>query len=63
MSDTYDDGIADSSSLPPLTRAVFEAYPRTMFGNTIGPTAGERPLRAMLDALRSLEDRVTALEA
>jgi hypothetical protein len=63
MSDTYDDGRADSSTLPPLTRAIFEAYPTTMYGNTIGPTAGDKPLRAILDAIRALEDRVTALEA
>ncbi|OBF86949.1 hypothetical protein A5791_19835 [Mycobacterium sp. 852002-51163_SCH5372311] len=59
--DTYDAGIADHTSLPPLTRAIFDAYPKTMGGNTIGPTASDKALRATLDAIRSLEDRVTAL--
>jgi hypothetical protein len=61
MPDTYDQGIADDTALPPLTRAIFDAYPKTMAGNTIGPTAGDKPLRATLDAIRALEQRVIAL--
>lgn len=62
MPDTWDTGRSDPDSLPPLTKAIVEANPRTGFGGLIGPTASDKALRAMLDAFRSLEDRVTALE-
>lgn len=62
MTDTWDQGRSDPDSLPPLTKAIVEANPHTGFGALIGPTAGDKPLRAMLDAIRSLEDRIIALE-
>jgi hypothetical protein len=57
MPDTYDTAVSDPNSLPPLTRAIFEAYPKTMAGNTIGPTAGDRPLRAMSGERLCRQDR------
>ncbi len=61
MSDSYDQGVATLSSVPPLTRAIIQAQPTTMGGNPIGPTASDKSLRALLDAIRNLEDRVIAL--
>ena len=62
MTNTYDSGIANPNSLPPLTKAIFQAFPKTTFGNTIGPALSDKSFRAILDAISSLEDRVTALE-
>jgi hypothetical protein len=33
-----------------------------MMGNSVGPIASDKALRAMLDAFHDLEDRVIALE-
>jgi hypothetical protein len=63
MSDTYDQGNADPSTVPPLTRAIILAQPSTLFGNRVGPATSDKALRAILDAIRALEDRVTTLEA
>lgn len=62
MTDTYDTFIASPTSLPPLTRTVCDAFPKTMAGNTIGPTLSDKSFRALLDAIHALEDRVTTLE-
>jgi hypothetical protein len=62
MSDTYTDWQADHSSVPPLTAAIMATFPKTMFGNSIGPVASDASLRAVLDALRAIENRVIALE-
>jgi hypothetical protein len=61
MADSYDTALANPSSVPPLTRAIVEAQPRTLGGNAIGPTASDKSLRAIIDAVRNLEDRVIAL--
>jgi hypothetical protein len=63
MSDTYDSYLADHTGVPPLTRAICNAYPTTMFGGIIGPVVSDKSLRALLDALAGLEARVTTLEA
>jgi hypothetical protein len=62
MTDTFDSYQANPSSVPPLTRAIIAAMPTTMSGNVIGPCANDASQRAMLDALSSLETRVTTLE-
>lgn len=62
MSDTYDTFIASPSSVPPLTRAICDAFPKTTFGNTIGPALSDKSFRALLDAVADLENRVTTLE-
>jgi hypothetical protein len=57
MSDTYDTGVS-GGSLPPLTAAIIAAQPKTLAGNLIGPAASDKALRAMLDAIHSLEQRL-----
>jgi hypothetical protein len=59
VSDTFD---SDPNTLPPLTKAICEAWPTTMYGGSAGPIASDKALRAMLDAFHDLEDRVIALE-
>lgn len=41
MSDTFDTYVSSPGSLPPLTKAVLDAMPKTSAGNTIGPTASD----------------------
>lgn len=53
--DTFDSYRTDPSSVPPLVRAVCAAMPTTMTGNTVGPCITDKSLRALLDALASLE--------
>jgi hypothetical protein len=67
MSDTYDTGTADADSLPPLTKAIRLAW-NPAFGTPTLAEAGLEPvpnvaaMRAILDAVHDLENRVTALE-
>ena len=57
---TYDNFIANPTSVPPLTRAVIAAMPtNAIFGNTIGPALTDKSFRALLDALAGLEQRLT----
>ena len=60
MSDTFDMWKANPSSINPLTAAVIDAMPKTMGGGTIGPTASDKSLRALLDALNALEGKQIA---
>lgn len=55
MSDTYD---TDLSALPPLTRAVVDGM--STGSERIGPVASDAGLRALLDALKSIESRLIA---
>jgi hypothetical protein len=43
-------------------KRLCDAFPKTMAGNTIGPTLSDKSFRALLDAIHALEDRVTTLE-
>jgi hypothetical protein len=56
MPDTFD--TVDPSTLPPLTRAVVLAAPTTMFGGRVGPVASDKVLRALLDAVHAIEQRL-----
>lgn len=56
MLDTFD---ADPNTLPPLNRTVVAA---SRFATTTGPVASERALRALLDGVHNLEQRVITLE-
>lgn len=60
-SDAFDTFQSNPNSVPPLTRAVINAMPKTVSGNVIGPCTNDASLRALLDALSSLESRVTTL--
>jgi hypothetical protein len=61
MPDTYEQ---DPNSLPPLTKAIRESWPdATPTSAAVQPGLHGSPERKMLDAIRSLEDRVIALEA
>lgn len=62
MSDAYNDWQENAASVPPLVAAIMATFPKTQAGNSIGPVASDASLRATLNALRDLEDRVTALE-
>ncbi len=63
MSDTYDSWQQDPASVPALTAAIIDTFPKTLAGNSIGPVASDRSLRAVLDAFHALEDRIIALES
>ncbi len=54
-------GVGDHDLLG-LKRFAMATFPKTQAGNSIGPVASDASLRATLNALRDLEDRVTALE-
>jgi hypothetical protein len=60
--DTYDDWQAAPASVPLLTAAIMATFPTTLAGNSIGPVTSDASLRAMLDALAALENRINALE-
>lgn len=64
MARTYDE---ESTSLPPLTRAIVDTYgrrtPGSNWGAPLDPVFTVEAFSAMLDAVRALEDRVIALEA
>jgi hypothetical protein len=54
MPDTWDTGVNNPSSLPPLTAAVIAAHPKTILGGVVGPCASDKTLRATLDAIHAL---------
>jgi hypothetical protein len=58
MSDTWDTGVSNPSSLPPLTAAIIAAHPKTTTGNPIGPCPSDKVLRALLDAIHAIEQRL-----
>lgn len=55
MADTYD---TDPATLPPLTAAVVNGAATGT--NRVGPTASDQMLRALLDAIHSIENRLIA---
>lgn len=57
MSDTFDTGAAGLAATP-LTQAVVAA---ATFASTTGPVLTDAAVRAVIDALASLEHRVVAL--
>ncbi|QOF30197.1 hypothetical protein [Mycobacteroides abscessus] len=58
MADTFD---ADPETLPPVTKAFRLAWVKANPGNW-GPITPSYELRAALDAVHSLEQRIAALE-
>ncbi|WP_407686009.1 hypothetical protein [Mycobacterium sp. HUMS_1102779] len=57
MSDTFDTGAAGLAATP-LTQAVVAA---ATFASTTGPVLSDPAVRAVIDAIHSLETRVIAL--
>lgn len=67
MSDTYDTGTEDIDSLPPVTKALRLTWnPRLGRANAVQaglePVANPVAMRAVLDAVHALENRIAALE-
>jgi hypothetical protein len=60
MPDSYDQGDANPAAVGPLTRAIILAQPITLMGGRVGPGASDKALRALIDAVRNLEDRLIA---
>lgn len=68
MADTPDTFDSDIDSLPPITKALRECWlSRTPnlfgYGAQIDAVAAPFSMRAVLDAVHALEERVAALEA
>ncbi|GAB1811120.1 hypothetical protein [Mycobacterium sp. MUNTM1] len=65
MADTFDNWTTDPASVSPLAAAICEGWPRaTASGAAIQPgTPSERSMRAIVDAVETLNGRVAALEA
>ncbi len=65
MSDTYDSTTAANAdtNLPPLTAAIRKAWQDgNGAGAAVQPIANGPAMRGILDAIHSLEQRVTSLE-
>lgn len=59
MSDTFD---SDIDSLPPVTKALRQCWVDQSPGGRIDAVASTFSMRAVLDAVHALEDRIVALE-
>jgi hypothetical protein len=60
MPDTFDTFKSNPGSLPPLTLAICQAFPTTVFGATVGPVASDKVQRAILDWFKAIENRMIA---
>ncbi|WP_285031967.1 hypothetical protein [Mycolicibacterium sp. lyk4-40-TYG-92] len=59
MPDTFDSYQANHNSVPPLTRAVLDGMP-SRAGVTYGPAMTDTTIRALLDALAAMENKMIA---
>lgn len=65
MGDTFDRWTANPTSVSPLAAAICQGWPRaTRSGAAVQPgTPSEQSMRAIVDAVEDLNQRVAALES